>query len=49
MNTFAYLFAGFGEPLIGWIIEVNDQTRLVFVVVAGACVFSALIAPFIRR
>jgi len=49
MNTFAYLFAGFGEPLIGWIIEVNDQTRLVFVVVAVACLFSALIAPFIRR
>lgn len=49
MNTFAYVFAGFGEPLIGWIIEANDETRLVFVVVAVACVCSALIAPFIRR
>lgn len=49
MNTCAYLFAGFGEPLIGWIIEVTDQTRLVFLVVAVACIFSALIAPFIRR
>ena len=49
MNTFAYAFAGFGEPLIGWIIETNNDTSLVFVVVAAACACSALIAPFIRR
>ena len=49
MNTFAYVFAGFGEPLIGWIIEVNHNTSLVFAVVAVACVFSALIALSIRR
>ena len=49
MNTFAYVFAGFGEPLIGWIIEVNHNTSLVFAVVAVACVCSALIAIPIRR
>ena len=49
MNTFAYVFAGFGEPLIGWLIDVNDQTSLVFVVVAASCLLGALISLFIRR
>ncbi|HJN10200.1 MAG TPA: MFS transporter [Pirellulaceae bacterium] len=49
MNTFAYVFAGLGEPLIGWIIETNDNTSLVFVVVAVACVCSALVALPVRR
>jgi OPA family glycerol-3-phosphate transporter-like MFS transporter len=49
MNTVAYIFAGFGEPLIGWIIESNDDTSLVFGVVAAACLTGALIAPLIRR
>jgi OPA family glycerol-3-phosphate transporter-like MFS transporter len=49
MNTFAYGFAGLGEPLIGWIIEKNNNTSLVFVVVSAACVFSAIIALRIRR
>ncbi|MDP6721192.1 MAG: hypothetical protein QGF59_21170 [Pirellulaceae bacterium] len=49
MNTFAYVFAGLGEPLIGWIIETNDNTSLVFVVVAVACVCSAIVALPVRR
>lgn len=49
MNTFAYVFAGLGEPLIGWIIERNGQTSLVFGVVAAACLMGAIISPFIRR
>ncbi len=49
MNTFAYVFAGLGEPLIGWIIETNGQTSLVFGVVAAACLIGAVISPFIRR
>jgi len=49
MNTFAYVFAGLGEPLIGWIIESNGETSLVFGVVAAACLAGALISPFIRR
>jgi MFS transporter, OPA family, glycerol-3-phosphate transporter len=49
MNTFAYVFAGLGEPLIGWIIESNGQTSLVFGVVAAACLVGALISPFIRQ
>ncbi|MFK8115218.1 MAG: MFS transporter [Rubripirellula sp.] len=49
MNTFAYVFAGLGEPLIGWIIETNGQTSLVFGVVGAACLIGALIAPFVRR
>lgn len=50
MNTFAYAFAGFGEPLIGWMIETNgDQTKLVFAIVMGACLTSAACAAFIRR
>ncbi|AMV20987.1 MFS transporter [Planctomyces sp. SH-PL14] len=50
MNTFAYGFAGVGEPLIGWLIESRgNQTGLVFASVAAACVASAVCALFIRR
>lgn len=50
MNTFAYGFAGVGEPLIGWLIESRgNQTGLVFASVAVACVASAVCALFIRR
>jgi len=35
--------------LIGWIIEWNGQTSLVFGVVAAACLIGAAISPFIRR
>ncbi len=50
MNTFAYAFAGLGEPLIGWMIEHNDnRTELIFAVVSAACLASAISALFIRR
>ncbi|WP_437223360.1 MFS transporter [Planctomicrobium sp. SH661] len=50
MNTFAYAFAGLGEPLIGWLIESNgNRTELVFATVAAASLASALCAVFIRR
>ncbi len=49
MNTFAYAFAGLGEPLIGLMIETHDQTELIFAVVAAACLIGAVISPFIRR
>jgi len=49
MNTFAYAFAGFGEPLIGWMIESRGETAIVFAVVAVSCLISALISPLIRR
>lgn len=49
MNTFAYVFAGIGEPFIGGMIERNDDTSLVFAIVAISCALSATIAPLIRR
>ena len=50
MNTFAYAFAGLGEPFIGWMIETNNNnTSLVFIIVAVACVLSSLTALTIRR
>jgi OPA family glycerol-3-phosphate transporter-like MFS transporter len=50
MNTFAYAFAGCGEPLIGYVIETfNDNTALVFPMVAGCCLLGAILAIFIRR
>ena len=50
MNTFAYVVAGLGEPLIGRIIETNnDNTALVFPIVAVACLLGALTALFVRR
>lgn len=50
MNTFAYLFAGIGEPLIGYVIENNSAGPvLVFPIVAVSCLLGALISPWIRR
>ncbi len=57
MNCFAYLMAGFGEPLIGWAIQHNplggtpgvENTSLVFPLVASFAACSAVIASFIRR
>ena len=50
MNCVAYIFAGLGEPLIGWVIDVRgDDTGLVFLIVAIACLCSAALGPFIRR
>jgi len=49
VNFFAYLFAGFGEPLIGRLIDVSGQTSIVFVVVAVCCAASAAVAATIRR
>ena len=49
MNFFAYLFAGLGEPFMGWMIEANDDLALVFPLVAMACLVGAVIALAIRR
>jgi OPA family glycerol-3-phosphate transporter-like MFS transporter len=49
MNFFAYLFAGAGEPLIGWLIESRGSTAIVFFVVACATMLSAVFASLVRR
>jgi MFS transporter, OPA family, glycerol-3-phosphate transporter len=49
MNTFAYVFAGLGEPFIGWMIERNENTAVVFAIVAAACLLSAMASPLIKR
>jgi OPA family glycerol-3-phosphate transporter-like MFS transporter len=50
MNTFAYLFAGLGEPLIGHILETRPEgALLVFPIVAASCIAGAVVAPLIRR
>ncbi len=50
LNTFAYLFAGLGEPFIGHLIESNgNDTSLVFPVVAASCLCGCTLALLIRR
>ncbi len=49
MNTFAYIFAGIGEPFIGWVMDHRDDVGMVFPIVAVSCVLSAVIAVFVRR
>ena len=49
MNTFAYLFAGLGEPLIGRLIDQSDNTAIAFVVVGISCFVGAILSAFIRR
>ena len=49
MNCVAYIFAGLGEPVIGWAIDSHGNTGLVFLIVAIACLISAALAPLIQR
>jgi len=50
MNAFAYVFAGLGEPLIGFIIDQHENaTDMVFIIVAICCLTGGLLAPLIRR
>ena len=49
MNTFAYVFAGLGEPLIGRLIDQSGNTSIVFAVVGVSCFVGALLSIFIRR
>ena len=55
MNAHAYLFAGLGEPFIGWMIDSTaaaggpPQTEIIFLLVAVACATSAVISLFIKR
>lgn len=49
MNFSSYLFAGLAEPLIGGILDITGNTSLIFMIVAIACVSSAVVALFIRR
>ncbi len=49
MNFFAYLFAGLGEPLIGYLIETNHSTHMVFPVVSVACLIGALLMSFLCK
>jgi OPA family glycerol-3-phosphate transporter-like MFS transporter len=53
MNCCAYAFAGFGEPLIGRLIENNvlhaaDQTSVIFLVVATACLLALTLMRIAR-
>lgn len=49
MNFFAYLFAGLGEPIIGFFMDTHQDTSIIFLMVAAASAASATVALFIRR
>ncbi|RWU25533.1 MFS transporter [Pseudomonas alkylphenolica] len=49
MNFASYLFAGLAEPLIGSMLDSTGNTSLIFVMVASACICSAVVALFVRR
>ncbi|MBH3427151.1 MFS transporter [Pseudomonas alkylphenolica] len=49
MNFASYLFAGLAEPLIGSMLDSTGNTSLIFVMVATACICSAVVALFVRR
>lgn len=51
MNTFAYLFAALGEPLLGKIIDVTNSSNSVFVALAVICFLSAstiLVSSYVK-
>jgi OPA family glycerol-3-phosphate transporter-like MFS transporter len=49
MNTFAYGFAGAGEPFIGYLVDVGGEQNIVFVATAVMCFLSSIIILFVRR
>lgn len=42
MNMTGYLFAAFGEPLLGYAIDVTGNTNSIFIVVSVLCLLSAI-------
>ena len=49
MNAFASVFAGAGEPFIGYMVDATSQQNIVFVVTAVMCFCSAMIILFVRH
>ncbi|WP_246120042.1 MFS transporter [Blastopirellula retiformator] len=49
LNSFAYAFAGFGEPIIGRLIDGSGNTSIVFAVVATVCIAGAILSLGIRK
>ncbi|MCQ0110430.1 MFS transporter, OPA family, glycerol-3-phosphate transporter [Zhouia amylolytica] len=49
MNTFAYAFAGAGEPFIGFMADITGQENIVFAVTSTMCFMGAFIILFVRR
>lgn len=49
MNMTGYLFAAFGEPLLGHAIDVTGDTNSIFMVVAVLCLLSAISVSTVRR
>ncbi|MBE9601703.1 MFS transporter [Pedobacter sp. MC2016-24] len=42
MNMIGYLFAAFGEPLLGYAIDVTGSSNSIFIVIAVLCLLSCL-------
>lgn len=49
MNMTGYLFAAFGEPLLGYVIDVTGSTNSIFFVIAVLCVCSTLSVSVVQR
>ncbi|WP_316815700.1 MFS transporter [Pedobacter nyackensis] len=48
MNMTGYLFAAFGEPLLGYAIDATGNTNSIFIVVAILCLLSAVSVGAVR-
>jgi OPA family glycerol-3-phosphate transporter-like MFS transporter/OPA family sugar phosphate sensor protein UhpC-like MFS transporter len=49
LNCMSYAAAGLGEPIIGHTMDVTGQTSIIFPIVAGLCLASAISAFLIKR
>ncbi len=43
MNMCGYVFAAFGEPLLGYVIDVTGSSKNIFIVIAITCFLSSII------
>lgn len=49
LNCISYAFAGLGEPLIGRTMDMTGQAGIIYPIVAGLCLVSAVFAGLIRK
>ncbi len=49
MNTFAYGFAGAGEPFIGYMADITNHENIVFAITAIMCFISGGFILFVKR
>ena len=49
MNMFGYLCAALIEPILGAVIDYTQSTKILFIIISGICLLSAINIAFVKR